>query len=63
MPDDIVTVDDGIKLENQVSRLPKDISSYLENVKTAFTNIFLNEILAKIENATVDVNAIILCKN
>ena len=61
VPDDTATADDGKIFEKKFSRLPKDINCYLENIKNAFTTDFLDEILVKIENATIDVNEIIMC--
>ena len=61
VPDNIAIADDGKTLEKQFSRLPKDINCYLENIKNAFTTDFLDEIFAKIETATIDVNEIIMC--
>ena len=52
---------DVVKCENQFSRLPKHINSYLENIRSLFTNSFIKELLAKIENARIfDINDVIL---
>ena len=53
--------EDVVKCENQFSRLPKHNNSYLENIRSLFTNSFIKELLAKIENARIfDINDVIL---
>ena len=59
--DATISEDEGNKSEIHYSRLPKDIGSFAENIKNAFTIEFLSAILAKIDDLTIDINETILC--